>query len=460
MSPTMNLSPTTSSNSVASLHALFAQLSTKGETNLHKKLTSLFAKLPGRDLEKLKTDFGLYALRHQKPPALAAGRTPWATWLILGGRGAGKTRAGAEWVRDVACNDAQARIALVGETEHDVRAVMVEGVSGLLSVHPHWERPTWQPSLRRLAWKNGAVAEIFSAENYESLRGPQFTAAWCDELAKWRQAEATFDMLQFGLRLGERPRQVITTTPRPIALLKNLMADPSTALTRAGTVANALNLSASFVEQVFTRYKGTRIGRQELDGEIVEERADALWTRAGLESCRVAAAPELTRIVVAIDPPASSKRGADACGIVAAGRAGDGTIYVIEDASIAGATPQGWASRAITLWRKHAADMLIAEVNQGGEMVSAVLRSIDSGVPVTTTRATRGKYHRAEPVSQMYEQGRVKHAGNFPELEDEMCDFGLDGLSSGHSPDRLDALVWAVAGLTFAARPEPRIRRL
>jgi len=458
MSPMTNLSPTTSNNSVPSLHAHFAQLSTNGE--LKENLTRLFDKLPGRKLEKLKADFGLYALRHQTAPALAAGGAPWRTWLILGGRGAGKTRAGAEWVRHVACNDAQARIALVGETEHDVRAVMVEGVSGLLGVHPSWERPHWQPSLRRIEWQNGAVAEIYSAENYESLRGPQFTAAWCDELAKWRQAEATFDMLQFGLRLGERPRQVITTTPRPIAFLKKLMADPSTALTRAGTVANALNLSASFVEQVFTRYKGTRIGRQELDGEIVEERADALWTRAGLESCRVAVPPALTRIVVAIDPPASSKRGADACGIVAAGRAGDGTIYVIEDASIAGATPQGWASRAIALWRKHEADMLIAEVNQGGEMVSAVLRSIDSGVPVTTTRATRGKYHRAEPVSQMYEQGRVKHAGNFSELEDEMCDFGLDGLSSGHSPDRLDALVWAVAALTFAARPEPRIRRL
>lgn len=460
MSPTPNPSPTMSSSSDETLLALFERFSTNGEAELHENLTRLFAKLPGRNLEKLRTEFGLYALKHQTTPSLANSGAPWTTWLILGGRGAGKTRAGAEWVRHIACRDAKARIALVGETEHDVRAVMVEGVSGLLSVHPYWERPNWQPSLRRIEWKNGAVAEIFSAENYESLRGPQFTAAWCDELAKWRQAEATFDMLQFGLRLGERPRQVITTTPRPIALLKKLMADPSTALTRAGTVANALNLSASFVEQVFARYKGTRIGRQELDGEIVEERADALWTRAGLESCRVDAAPELTRIVVAIDPPASSKRGADACGIVAAGRAGDGAIYVIEDASIAGATPQGWASRAITLWRKYEADALIAEVNQGGEMVSAVLKSIDSAVPVTTTRATRGKYHRAEPVSQMYEQGRVKHAGNFPALEDEMCDFGLDGLSSGHSPDRLDALVWAVAALSFAARPMPRIRRL
>lgn len=420
----------------------------------------MLAALTPDELETFHSDFDLFAHAHQRPPEVASNGKPWRTWLILGGRGAGKTRAGAEWVRGIAKADRHARIALVGETEHDVRSVMIEGASGLIAVHPQGEKLQWYPTRRRIEWPNGAVAEVFSSENHEGLRGPQFTAAWCDELAKWRQAEATFDMLQFGLRLGERPRQVITTTPRPIALLKKLMADPSTALTRAGTVANALNLSASFVEQVFARYKGTRIGRQELDGEIVEERADALWTRAGLESCRVDAAPELTRIVVAIDPPASSKRGADACGIVAAGRAGDGTIYVIEDASIAGATPQGWASRAIALWRKYEADALIAEVNQGGEMVSAVLKSIDSGVPVTTTRATRGKYHRAEPVSQMYEQGRVKHAGNFPALEDEMCDFGLDGLSSGHSPDRLDALVWAVAALSFAARPLPRIRRL
>ncbi len=397
---------------------------------------------------------------HQKPPASASNGKPWRTWLILGGRGAGKTRAGAEWVRAVASADRTARIALVGETEHDVRSVMIEGVSGLLSIHPDVEKPAWFPTRRRLAWKNGAVAEVFSAENYEGLRGPQFTAAWCDELAKWRHAEATFDMLQFGLRLGERPRQVITTTPRPIALIKKLVADPSTALTRAGTVANAFNLSPAFLEHVLAQYNGTRIGRQEIDGEIVDERADALWTRKGLESCRVASAPELTRIVVAIDPPASAKKGADACGIIAAGRAADGTIYVIEDASIAGATPQGWASRAVSLWRKLQADTLIAEVNQGGDMVSAVLRKIDAEVPIVATRATRGKYHRAEPVSQLYEQGRVRHVGAFAALEDEMCDFGLDGLSSGHSPDRLDALVWAVGALTFAARPEPRIRIL
>ncbi|MFZ0847198.1 MAG: terminase family protein [Pseudolabrys sp.] len=405
-------------------------------------------------------DFGSLSHAHQKPPARANSGDDWLTWLILGGRGSGKTRAGAEWVRQVAQNDPKARIALIAETEHEAREVMVEGVSGLLAVHPSDQRPEWFPSRRRLEWKNGAVAQIFSAEKCEALRGPQFSAAWLDELAKWRHADATFNMLQFGLRLGERPRQVVTTTPRPIALIKKLIDDKRTAVTHAGTVVNAFNLAPAFVETVLSRYHDTRLGRQEIDGEIIEERNDALWSRAGIESCRVAAAPNLMRVVVAVDPPASAKKGADACGIVACGRADDGTIYVLADETIAGASPQGWATKAIALWRRLEADSLVAEVNQGGDMVRAVINEVDNEVPVTCVHATRGKYFRAEPVSQLYEQGRVKHAGTFPALEDEMCDFGLDGLSSGRSPDRLDALVWAVSALTFAARGEPRVRGL
>ena len=255
---------------------------------------------------------------------------------------------------------------------------MVEGVSGLLAVHEHGKAPEWLPSRRRLEWSNGAVAEIFSAENSEGLRGPQFSAAWLDELAKWRHAEATFDMLQFGLRLGERPRQVVTTTPRPIALLKRLIEDPRTAVTHAGTTTNAFNLAPDFVETVLARYQDTRLGRQEIDGEIIEERSDALWSRAGIESCRVAAAPPLVRIVVAVDPPASARQGADACGLVAAGRAEDGTIYVIADETVSGATPQGWALKAIALWRRLEADALVAEVNQGGDMVRAVIGEADA----------------------------------------------------------------------------------
>jgi phage terminase large subunit-like protein len=424
------------------------------------------ATIPDAWRAHLATDWPTFAHRHQEVPETTRSGAPWRTWLILGGRGAGKTRAGAQWVRAVALGEPPyagqppARIALIGETEHEVREVMIEGVSGLLSVHAHAERPTWISSRRRLEWPNGAVAQAFSAEDPESLRGPQFSAAWADELAKWRHAEATFDMLQFGLRLGEHPRQVITTTPRPIALLKRLIADPETALTRAGTGANAYNLARAFIDNVFARYGGTRIGRQELDGEIIEERADALWTRALLEQCRVTQRPSFKRIVVAIDPPASSSKRADACDFVVAGLAEGGLIYVLADDSAAGLTPAGWATKAIALWRRYEADALVAEVNQGGDMVRAVIAEADPTVPVIAVRATRGKYVRAEPVAALYEQGRVKHVGAFPALEDEMCDFALDGLSSGRSPDRLDALVWAVTALTHGAKREPRVRGL
>jgi phage terminase large subunit-like protein len=267
-------------------------------------------------------------------------------------------------------------------------------------------------------------------------------------------------MLQFGLRLGEWPRQVVTTTPRPIALLKRLMADPKTAVTHAATAANALHLSPRFLETVVARYAGTRLGRQELDGEIVEERADALWSRAGIESCRVEAAPPLMRIVVAVDPPASSSKGADACGLVAAGRTEDGTLYVIADETVAQVSPAAWSRKAIALWHKLSADALVAEVNQGGEMVRAIVGQADPNVPVIEVRAYKGKWLRAEPIAALYEQGRVKHAGVFPALEDEMCDFGLDGLSQGRSPDRLDALVWALTALNFGGKDGPRVRAL
>jgi phage terminase large subunit-like protein len=429
-------------------------LQKKGPTEVAEFLASR----DGRELVALNGRWDAFAHDHQCPPA-----GDWTTWLLLGGRGAGKTRAGAEWVRALTDRRNPALvnpIALVGETEHDAREVMVEGISGIMAAHGRIDRPVWIPSRRRLEFKNGAVAQVFSAEDPESLRGPQFAAAWCDELAKWRHADATFDMLQFALRLGERPRQVITTTPRPIALLKRLLADPKTALTRAGTIKNARHLSPTFFDAVVGRYAGTRLGRQELDGEIIEERADALWTRASLEACRVGQAPALARIVVAVDPPASARQGSDACGLVAAGRADDGTCYVIADDTAAGLSPIGWARRAIALWHRHSADALIAEVNQGGDMVKAVIGEADREVPVIPVRARRGKYLRAEPIAALYEQGRVKHVGVFPALEDEMCDFGPDGLSAGRSPDRLDALVWALTALTVAARGEPRVRGL
>jgi phage terminase large subunit-like protein len=267
-------------------------------------------------------------------------------------------------------------------------------------------------------------------------------------------------MLQFGLRLGARPRQVVTTTPRPTVLIKRLMEDSRTAVTHAATVTNAYNLAPPFLETVLARYRGTRLGRQEIEGEIIEDRLDALWTRSQIEKARVREAPELARIVVAVDPPGSAHKKSDACGLVAAGRAEDGTMYVLADESENGVSPQAWATKAIALWRRFSADALIAEVNFGGDMVRAVIAAADRNVPVTMVRATRDKFVRAQPVAQLYEQGRVKHVGCFPALEDEMCDFGLDGLPSGKSPDRLDAMVWAVTALSFGARAEPRVRGL
>jgi phage terminase large subunit-like protein len=449
-------------SSVALLRAEFMHLSQAGL--LERFLTD---SLKRSGLRLIEHDFATFAHAHQDVPLAANDGGPWTTWLILGGRGAGKTRLGAEWVRGIVhgvrpyAERLHGRIALIGETEHDAREVMIEGESGLLRTSPLSERPTWISSRRRLEWPNGAVAQAFSAEDPEQLRGPQFDAAWCDEIAKWRHAEATFDMLQFGLRLGERPRQVITTTPRPIPLIKRLVADPHTAVTRAGTQANAHFLAPAFLDTVLARYAGTRIGRQEIDGEIIDDRPDALWSRSLIESCRTAAAPPLARVVVAVDPPASTGRRADACGLIAAGRAEDGRCYVLADETTSGLSPTGWAAKAIALWRRLAADALVVEVNQGGDMVRTVIAQADRSVPVTTVYARRGKWLRAEPVAALYEQGKVQHVGAFPALEDEMCDFGLDGLSSGRSPDRLDALVWALTSLALGStRQGPRIRVL
>jgi phage terminase large subunit-like protein len=426
----------------------------------------LLETLSPRALALFLKDWMLFARPDQLPPAEAQGGGPWHTWLVMGGRGAGKTRTGAEWVRGLALglppfsDRPVGRIAMVAETMQDLREVMVDGISGLIAVHPHEERPVWHASRRRLEWSNGALAQGFSAEDPESLRGPQFEAAWCDEIAKWHYADQAFDMLQFGLRLGDTPRQVITTTPRPTRLLKRLVADPKCALSHAPTRANAANLAPNFLAQIVSRYAGTQLGRQELDGEMIEDNPDALFRREMLEEARWGEAPPLSRIVVAVDPPAGGKRGGR-CGIVVAGRDDNGLVHVIEDASLEVARPEVWAARAIEAYRRHAADALVAEINQGGEMVASVLGAIDAGVPVTTVRAKRGKHTRAEPVAALYAQGRVRHIGAFPALEDEMAAFGADGLADGRSPDRLDALVWAVTHLALDGEAgAPRVRRL
>ncbi|WP_394890888.1 DNA-packaging protein [Mesorhizobium sp. AaZ16] len=388
-----------------------------------------------------------------------------ATWVVMGGRGAGKTRLGAEWVNGLvrglppfSFNKRKyRRIALVGDTLGDVREVMIEGPSGILTIS-RTPRPRFEASRRRLVWDNGAVALMFSAEDPESLRGPQFDAAWCDELAKWKNAEACFDMLQMGLRLGELPRQLITTTPKPLKLLKRLIADPAVPVATMRTGDNAANLAAGFLSAVERRYGGTVLGRQELEGELIEDREDALWSREMLESRRLENVPELGRIVVAIDPPACSRKTSDACGIVAAGLDEAGRAVVIADGTVRAARPQDWAGAAVALYRRLQADCLLAEVNQGGDMVSAVIRTVDPAIAVKAVRARRGKWLRAEPVAALYSQGRVLHAGRFPELEDEMCDFGPNGLSTRRSPDRVDALVWAVSELMPERRAEPKVR--
>ncbi|MEI8177964.1 terminase family protein [Aestuariivirga sp.] len=413
-----------------------------------------------REMEGINRDWRMWGrLGKQLPPE----QHDWRSWLILGGRGAGKTRAGAEWVKAQALGDwthgerTARRIAIVGPTLEQARSVMIEGKSGLLSVHMEAERPLYEPSKRLVTWHNGAIAQIFSADEPESLRGPQFDAAWCDELAKWRLGEQAWDMLAFALRLGEAPRAVITTTPRPVPLVKRLLGDPATAVTRTATFDNATNLAKSFIADVTERYGGTRLGRQELNGELIDDDPDALFRRAIIEGGRVKAAPELTRVVVAVDPPASHGKKANACGIVCVGLGIDGVAYVLDDHSLERAKPIQWAERAVALYHARKASRVVAEVNQGGAMVEAVMREVDGTLSFRAVHATRGKHARAEPVAALYEQGRVRHVGAFPELEDEMCSALGEGMKS---PDRLDALVWAVSELMLRRRAEPRVRTL
>ena len=412
--------------------------------------------------------FDIWALQgHQLAP-----EGDWTTWVILGGRGAGKTRAGAEWVRskvegampwDVGeCR----RVALIGETIEQAREVMVFGDSGILACSPPDRRPVWEATRKRLVWPNGAVAEIYSASNPESLRGPQFDAAWCDELAKWKQGQDAWDMLQFGLRLGDAPQQVVTTTPRPSKLLSDLLVDARTVRTSAPTEANAANLADSFLEYVSAKYAGSRLGRQELQGEILTDVEGAFWSFASLDGQR-AEVPDLNRIVVAVDPPVTGGPKADECGIIVAGVSMQGPpqdwrAYVLEDASVAG-SPQVWAERAVAKAREYEADRLVAEVNQGGELVESLVRSIDPLMPYRAVRASRGKAARAEPVAALYEQGRVFHCGGFAELEDQMCAMTVSGFTGKGSPDRVDALVWAITDLMIAPAlhfQRPRVRGL
>ena len=413
--------------------------------------------------------FEFWALPHQMPP-----EGVWKTWVIMGGRGAGKTRAGAEWVRAQVEGarpldpGSARRVALVGETVDQVREVMVFGESGILACSPPDRKPEWEAGRKRLLWPNGAVAQVFSAHEPESLRGPQFDAAWVDELAKWKKAEETWDMLQFALRLGDNPRQVVTTTPKNVGVLKAILKNPSTVVTHAPTEANKAYLAASFLEEVKARYEGTRLGRQELAGELLEDVEGALWTSETIEAARAEPPARLSRIVVAVDPSVSGKGSADECGIVVVGAltegpAKDWRAWVLQDATVSGGSPQKWAETVVEAYHRHGASQVVAEVNQGGALVESLIRSVDPFLPVRKVSATTNKAARAEPVAALYEQGRVRHVRGLGPLEDQMCRMARTGYQGRGSPDRVDALVWALTDLMLdaaRAQPVPQVRTL
>lgn len=410
-------------------------------------------KLTPAEAEALLYDWAYWARPKQLAPA-----GDWDTWLLLAGRGFGKTRTAAEWVRDEVEAKRARRIALLGATAADVRDTMVEGESGILAISPPWARPTYEPSKRRLTWPNGAVATTFSADKPDRLRGPQHDLAWCDELAAWRYPEA-WDQLGLGLRLGDHPRAVITTTPRPIPIVRELLKDPRTVVTTGTTYENEHNLAASFKRKVVAKYEGTRLGRQELNAEVLDDTPGALWTRALLDQHRVRTAPALTRIVVALDPSVADDGGGDECGIVVAGTGWcscSGTRelhgFVLDDLSDH-LSPGEWARRAVDTFKDQKADLIVAEVNQGGALVELAIRTVDERVPYRAVHAARGKRVRAEPVAALYEQGKVHHVGSLPKLDDELTTWSAT--TGEDSPNRLDALVWAMTDLMLEAEATP-----
>jgi phage terminase large subunit-like protein len=403
-----------------------------------------------------KHDWTLWARSEQLPPT----QREWATWLALAGRGWGKTRVGAEqmhvWAKELG---ADGRLALVGKDPADVRKTMIEGESGLYACAPPWFVPTYEPSLRTLTWPNGCRAFTYSSEVPDDLRGPQHHKFWGDELCKWKHAQDTWDNLQFGLRLGDNPQGVITTTPRPIATLREIISDPTTVVTRGSTFANKANLPRRFLDQLLRRYAGTRLGRQELNAELLTDTPGALWTLKIIEACRVRKAPHLVRVGVAIDPAASSPKTAEdseghaETGIVAGGIDQYGTPYVLQDVS-GQYTPAEWGKRAVQLYQELQADFILGEANNGGEMVSHVVntaaRDLKTSVNMQIVHASRGKQPRAEPVSALYEQKRAKHVGAFPDLEDQMSTW----IPGQKSPDRMDALVWLITALAITGAPD------
>jgi phage terminase large subunit-like protein len=406
---------------------------------------------------RLLTEWAWWRRRDQCPPA-----GDWHVWMLLAGRGFGKTRTGAEWIRGYAEAHPGARIALVAASLHEGRQVMVEGESGLLAIAPDHDRPDYESSLRRLSWANGAVATLYSAAEPESLRGPEHSAAWCDEIAKWPQGETAWDNLMLTMRIGPNPRVVATTTPRGVPLVRRLMSEKGVATTGGQTRDNRRNLSPQWLATMDRLYGGTRLGRQELGGELLEDVEGALWTRALVERCRVDAdaAASPVRVVIGVDPPATAK--GDACGIVVAALLRDGRLAVVEDASVENPPPHVWAQAVASAAARWGADRVVAESNMGGEMVEGILRQADCTLPVVPVHASVGKARRAEPVAIAYERGDVVHAGMFAALEDQLCGLQTGGgyAGPGRSPDRADACVWALAALLDGMRRgrEPGVR--
>jgi phage terminase large subunit-like protein len=420
----------------------------------------ILAALSPRERAQLEFTWEFWARPKQLEPS-----GDWRVWMLCAGRGYGKTRCGAEWVRTLVEGGRAGRIALVAATAADARDVVVEGESGLVAICPPWNRPLYEPSKRRLTWRSGATASLYSADEPDRLRGPQHDAAWADELAAWRYPEA-WDQLMFGLRLGADPRVVVTTTPRPTPLIRQLISSPTTVVTRGTTYENRAHLAGAFYESIVKQYEGTRLGQQELLAELLDDNPGALFRRDDIEKGRVREAPPLVRIVVAVDPAVSSGEASNETGIVVAGLGVDAHAYVLADVS-GRLTPYEWARRTVDSYHAHRADRIVAEKNQGGALVESNLRTVDPRIPYKGVTATRGKTTRAEPVGALYEQGRVHHVGCFPKLEDQMCAWDPSAQVGGRarresaavsdhrsaSPDRMDALVWALTELMVEAQP-------
>jgi phage terminase large subunit-like protein len=397
--------------------------------------------LTQEELEALFFDWPFWARPKQLAPP-----GNWTTWLLRAGRGFGKTRVGAEWVRGLVETETSGRIALVGATASDTRDIMVEGESGIMACSPPWFRPKFEPAKRRLTWPNGAIAVLYTADEPERLRGPQHDAAWADEIMAWRFMQEAYDNLQFGLRLGQHPRQLITSTPKPLKLLREIEADPNTVVTIGTTYENRDNLAPTFLSKVITKYEGTRLGRQELDAEILDDNPSALWKRADIEKGRITKdkMPTMRRIVVSNDPKVSSDPNSNEWGLIIGGLGEDGHAYVFDDRSLDKST-HACGEAAVKAYKDFNADRLVAEVNNGGDLVEDLMRSIDPNVSYRGVHASKGKFSRAEPVAALYEQGRVHHVGTFGALEDQMCDY--DPTTAKRSPDRMDALVWLITEL-------------